>query len=78
MPIWRKEREPARVLVHWIGMIGFGIGLAAFCGQLSGQPIFYSWKHTGAMAFPTAMVTMIYGIGLFIVSRGESADSEGG
>lgn len=77
MPIWRKEHELARVAVHFIGMIGFGIGLAAFCGQLSGQPVFYSWHHAGAMAFPTAMVTMFYGVGFFMVSRAEASDGEG-
>lgn len=57
-------------------MVGFGIGLAAFCGQLANQPILYSWHHIGSMAFPTALVTMIYGIGFFMVSRGEVPDGE--
>lgn len=57
-------------------MIGFAVGLAAFCGQLAGQPILYTWHHIGAMALPTAFTTMFYGIGFFLVSRGEAPHGE--
>lgn len=63
--------------MHFIGMIGFAVGLAAFAGQMSGQPILYGWRHVGSMALPTALVTMIYGFGFFLVSRGEANHGEG-
>jgi len=76
MPIWRKEHELARLIVHFIGMIVFGVGLTAICGQLSGQAGLYQWGHVGSMAVPTGICAILSGIGFFLISRGEDSNGE--
>jgi polyferredoxin len=76
MPVWRKEHEFARVVVHFIGMIIFAIGLTAFSGHLSNNAPMISWGYVGAMAMPSAVVAMLSGVAFFLVSRGEASHGE--
>lgn len=75
MPIWRKEHELARVIVHYIGIVGVVISGTALCGQLSHNIALYQWGHTGAMSLPTATICCLFGIGFFLVSRGEAPNA---
>jgi len=77
-PVWRKEHEVARVVVHFIGMIVFSIGMSAVCGQLAGRPALYEWGFAGQMSLPTAVCLCLSGIGFFLVSRGEAGHADGG
>jgi hypothetical protein len=71
MPIWRKEHEKSRVIVHYIGLIVAAIAVTALCGQLARMPLFFEWGHTGSMSLPTAVSLLLCGIGFWLVSRGE-------
>lgn len=77
MPIWRKEHELARVVVHFIGMIIFAIGTTALSGWITGHPALYQWGLTGQMSLPTAFCLCLAGIGFFLVSRGEARHGGG-
>lgn len=72
MPIWRKEHELARVIVHYVGVLGTVACIMALIGQLTSRPALYSWGHFGAMSLPTAVVCTAYGIAVYLVSRGEA------
>jgi hypothetical protein len=78
MPVWRKEHEAARTVVHYIGIVSTVICLLALIGQIFHQPTLYTWGHYGAMSFPTACVCVAFGIGFFLVSRGEVSNVGGG
>lgn len=71
MPVWRKEHELARVIVHYIGIIITSVSGSALCGQLGRRAYLYQWGYTGTMALPTALCLLLTGIGFFLVSRGE-------
>lgn len=73
MPIWRKEHEKSRVLVHYIGLIVTAIAVTALCGQFAHVPLFFEWGHVGSMSLPTATSLLLCGVGFFIVSRGEES-----
>lgn len=75
MPVWRKEHELARVVVHFIGIILTSVSGSALCGHLSRQAYLYQWGYTGAMALPTATCMLLAGVGFFLVSRGEEPDA---
>jgi len=77
MPIWRKEHETSRVMVHLFGIVIFAIAATALCGQISGRPVLYSWGFTGTMSLPTAFCLCLAGIGFFLVSRGEALHAGG-
>lgn len=77
MPIWRREHELARVVVHYIGIIITAISTCALCGQLSHQQWLYQWGYTGTMALPTAFCLCLTGIALFLLSRGEDHAGRG-
>lgn len=72
MPVWRKEHELTRVIVHHIGIVGSVICGTALCGQISDRPYLYQWGHSGSMSLPTAIVCLAYGIAMFMLSRGEA------
>lgn len=71
MPVWRKEHEPARVTVHFVGMVITAISGTSICGQISGRANFATWGAQGAMSLPTAVCLVLAGIGFFLLSRGE-------
>ena len=77
MPIWRKEHELARVVVHYIGMIICAIAVTALLGRLANHPYVSGWGDPVPMSFPTAVCLTLAGCGFFLVSRGEAAHGDG-
>jgi len=73
MPVWRKEHELSRTVVHYIGIISTVTCSVSLLGQIFNRPMLYSWGRYGAMSLPTACVCMAFGIGFFLVSRGETS-----
>lgn len=78
MPVWRREHELSRVMIHYMGIVTTAICVSAILGQVTNQPYLYAWGHYGAMSLPTATVCTSFGIGFFMVSRGEAPHDNGG
>ncbi len=76
MPIWHKNHQAARNVVHFIGMIVSATSLTAICGYAARKPAFYSWGSPGAMGLPTSVCLCAVGFALFLISRGEAPGDE--
>lgn len=77
MPIWRREHELARVVVHYIGIIICAVAITVITGRLSHVSALSGWGDPVPMSFPTAGCLVLAGIGFFLVSRGEAAHGDG-
>lgn len=77
MPIWRREHELARVVIHYMGIVTTAISASTILGQVTNQPYLYAWGHYGAMSLPTGVVCTAFGVGFFMVSRGEAPNDAG-
>lgn len=77
MPIWRKEHELARVIVHYIGLVLVAIAVTAMAGWFADKPVMYQWGRPVGMALPTSFAFILAGIGFFLVSRGEATHDKG-
>lgn len=78
MPIWRKEHELARVVVHYIGISVTAVAVTSLCGIMSGHPVLYNWGSVGSMSLPTSFCFFLAGIGFYLVSRGEALHGNAG
>lgn len=51
------------------GLVGACIGGLSVCGYLVGQPDLYMWVGNSGMAFNSAILSILYGICLYIIGK---------